>query len=46
MFTATKSEVSYLRELAKKQREYAYLPIMAAKKEMWSDHNQLKGKHQ
>ena len=33
------AERTYLRELAKRQAEYAALPIMAARKQMWYDLN-------
>lgn len=39
----TAKEKSYLRELAKKQREYANLPIMAERERLWYLHNALKG---
>jgi len=39
----TTKEKSYLRELAKKQREYANLPIMAERERLWYLHNALKG---
>ena len=38
------SEREYLRELAKKQLEYAMLPIMAERKRLWILHNRLEGK--
>lgn len=42
-FTITKQERSYLRELAKKQLEYANLSIMNERKKLWYAHNALKG---
>ncbi len=42
MVSATKEEVQYLRELARKYRDYANLPVMAARKELWYQHNSLK----
>ncbi len=36
-------EMNYLRELAKKQLEYANLPIMKEREENWYKHNDLKG---
>ena len=35
-------ERTYLRELASKQAEYAALPIMAARTQMWYDLNDAK----
>jgi hypothetical protein len=37
------SEREYLRTLAKKQREYAYLPVMAERERLWVLHNGLRG---
>lgn len=37
------NEKIYLRELAKKQKEYATLPIMEEKTKKWYAHNELKG---
>ena len=37
------SEKQYLRELAKKQLEYARLPVMAERKRLWYLHNRLQG---
>ncbi|MDR2631360.1 MAG: hypothetical protein LBC60_10595 [Spirochaetaceae bacterium] len=37
------AEKEYLRELAKKQREYANLPVMAERKRLWYLHNRLAG---
>jgi hypothetical protein len=42
MLSATKEEVRYLRELARKYQEYANLPVMAARKELWYKHNSLR----
>jgi len=39
----TLEERSYLRELAKKQLEYANLPIMEERKQLWYAHNALNG---
>ena len=39
----TPEERLYLRELAKKQREYAALPIMAERTALWYRHNALRG---
>lgn len=36
-------EITYLRELAKKQQEYANKPIMKERARLWKLHNQLKG---
>ena len=38
-FHISDNEWKYLRELAKKQAEYAALPIMAQRKKMWFDLN-------
>ena len=38
-FELSSSDRSYLRELAKKQAEYAALPVMAERKQMWYDLN-------
>jgi hypothetical protein len=38
----TKKEIKFLRELAKKQREYSQLPIMKTREKFWTDHNDLK----
>lgn len=40
----TEREKAYLRELAKKQLEYASLPEMKEKEELWYAHNALQGK--
>lgn len=42
-FSVTQEEKMYLRELAKRQREYAHLPIMEERKRLWYLHNSLKG---
>ncbi len=39
MYTIPDDERRYLRELARKQAEYAALPVMAARKQMWYDLN-------
>jgi hypothetical protein len=39
MYTISNEERRYLRELARKQAEYAALPVMAARKQMWYDLN-------
>ncbi len=39
MDAITPREIQYLRELAKKQMEYAHLPIMEERKRLWYDHN-------
>ena len=39
----TGNEREYLRELAKKQLEYARLPVMKERGELWYRHNDLKG---
>ena len=36
-------ERAYLRDLAKRQRELAELPIMRQREQMWYDHNEAKG---
>ena len=41
--TITSDERRYLRELARKQREYAALPIMAERTALWYRHNALQG---
>jgi hypothetical protein len=41
--TITPAERAYLRELAKKQAEYASLPIMAERTALWYRHNALQG---
>jgi len=38
-----KNEIEFLRDLAKKQLEYANLPIMAERKRLWTLHNRLEG---
>lgn len=38
-----KKDKEILRELAKKQYEYSQLPIMAERRRLWTDHNDLKG---
>lgn len=42
-FTITREEKIYLRELAKKQLEYAMLPIMKERERNWIRHNDLQG---
>ena len=42
-FIITAEERRYLRELAKKQAEYAALPIMAERTALWYRHNALRG---
>ncbi|WP_105614608.1 uroporphyrinogen decarboxylase/cobalamine-independent methonine synthase family protein [Vallitalea okinawensis] len=42
-FSITQEERHYLRELAKKQLEYANLSIMDERKKLWYAHNGLKG---
>jgi hypothetical protein len=42
-WTATPEEKAYLRDLAKKQVEYASLPVMAERKQQWYAHNALHG---
>lgn len=42
-FNITKSERDYLRELARKQLEYANLPVMEERKRLWYAHNLLNG---
>ena len=42
-FTITSDERRYLRELARKQAEYAVLPIMAERTALWYRHNALQG---
>jgi len=37
----TPKEKTYLRELARKQREYAHLPVMAERRALWYAHNAL-----
>lgn len=39
----TQEEKRYVRELAKKQLEYASLPVMQERKRLWIDHNDLNG---
>ena len=39
MDAITPREIQYLRELAKRQMEYAHLPIMEERKQLWYDHN-------
>jgi hypothetical protein len=41
--SVTAEERHYLRELARKQAEYAALPIMAQRKALWFAHNELRG---
>ncbi|MEK6793795.1 MAG: hypothetical protein AABZ39_03390 [Spirochaetota bacterium] len=41
MFTITESERVYLRDLAKKYRDYAALPVMAEREKRWYAHNSL-----
>jgi len=41
--TITADERRYLRDLARKQAEYAALPIMAQRKALWYAHNSLQG---
>ena len=38
-FSATTEERVYLRELARKCREYANLPVMAERRKFWHEHN-------
>lgn len=42
-FNITKKERDYLRDLARKQLEYANLPVMEKRKKLWYAHNSLKG---
>lgn len=42
-FLISEKEKAYLRELAKKQAEYAALPIMAERTKQWYAHNAVKG---
>jgi hypothetical protein len=42
-FTITSDERRYLRELARKQAEYAALPVMAERTALWYRHNALRG---
>ncbi len=42
-FEITYKEREYLRELAKKQAEYASLPVMDERKKLWYKHNSLEG---
>ncbi|MFW5788087.1 MAG: hypothetical protein ACOCV3_07450, partial [Halanaerobiales bacterium] len=42
-FQVTRKEKEYLRELARKQLEYASLPVMEKRKKLWYDHNSLQG---
>jgi hypothetical protein len=42
-WTVTPKEKRYLRDLAKKQVEYASLPIMAERRRCWYAHNALRG---
>ena len=41
--TMTAEERHYLRELARKQAEYAALPLMEQRKKLWYAHNALRG---
>jgi hypothetical protein len=41
---ASQEEIRYLRDLAKQQKEYASLPIMAERTRLWFEHNALLGK--
>ena len=41
--TITPAERAYLRELARKQAEYASLPVMAERTALWYRHNALQG---
>jgi hypothetical protein len=43
-FSVTPEERVYLRELAKKCREYASLPVMGERRKLWHEHNALKGR--
>ena len=42
-FLVTEKERAYLRELAKRQREYANLPENKEKERLWYLHNRLQG---
>lgn len=42
-FTIERWERDYLRDLAKKQLEYANLPLTAEREQLWYAHNQLQG---
>jgi hypothetical protein len=42
-FAIEKWERDYLRDLARKQLEYANLPVMAERTKLWYDHNHLRG---
>ena len=42
-FLVTEKERAYLRELAKRQREYANLPENKEKERLWYLHNRLRG---
>jgi hypothetical protein len=42
-WSVTQEEREYLRDLAKKQLEYALLPVMKEREERWYRHNGLKG---
>jgi hypothetical protein len=39
----TSEERTYLRDLALRYLQYAHLPVMAERTELWYDHNELKG---
>lgn len=39
----SQEEIAYLRELARKQREYANLPVMKERERLWYLHNALEG---
>ena len=42
-FAVLENEREYLRELAVKQMEYANLPVMAEREDLWRQHNALNG---
>ena len=42
-YTTSPEEKTYLRELARKQLEYAHLPEMAERKKAWFAHNRVEG---
>lgn len=42
-FVVSEKDRNYLRELAKKQREYALLPIMKQREQRWIRHNMCEG---
>src|ERR1035437_3561621 len=39
----TSEERTYLRDLARRYLQYAHLPVMAERTELWYAHNELKG---